>query len=58
MNLFVLLQALIMLTTSFVIESVLLSIKYGITVAELDFLSELYQISKHQVNNTFPISFT
>lgn len=42
------LKALIMLTVCFVIGDILLSIKYDITFAELDFFSEVYQISQLQ----------
>ena len=40
------LKALIILTVCFVIGDILLSIKYDITCAELDFFSEVYQISQ------------
>lgn len=40
------LKALIMLTVCFVIGDILLSIKYDITFAELDFFSEVYQVSQ------------
>ena len=44
-SLWIFLKALIMLTVCFVIGDILLSIKYDITFAELDFFSEVYQIS-------------
>ena len=45
-SLWIFLKALIMLTVCFVIGDILLSIKYDITFAELDFFSEVYQISQ------------
>lgn len=38
----------LIITVCFVIEDILLSIKYDIAFVELDFFSEVYQISKFQ----------